>query len=135
MAAKEHYSDLGCLQQEEWRKILVLALTNVDQSMLVTWNPQPVKKRIKEIFLEYLGGPSAGSAGKEPACSAGDAGDSGSILGSGRFPGEGNGKLLQILTEKPHVQKSLVGYSPQGHQESDTTEHKIDLIEYNPKGS
>ena len=30
MAAKEHYSDLDCLQEEEWMKILVLALTNVD---------------------------------------------------------------------------------------------------------
>ena len=33
-----------------------------------------------------------GSDGKEPACSAGDLG---SIPGSGRFPGEGNGNPLQ----------------------------------------
>ena len=32
------------------------------------------------------------SVGKESACSAGDLG---SISGSGRSPGEGNGKLLQ----------------------------------------
>ena len=36
-----------------------------------------------------------GSAGKEPACSAGDTGDVGSIPGSGRFPGKGNGNPLQ----------------------------------------
>ena len=31
---------------------------------------------------------------KNPPASAGDAGDLGSIPGSGRFPGEGNGNLL-----------------------------------------
>ena len=32
---------------------------------------------------------------KESACQAGDSGDAGSISGSGRSPGEGNGNLLQ----------------------------------------
>ena len=36
-----------------------------------------------------------GSAGKESACNAGDTGDAGSIRGSGRSPGEGNGNPLQ----------------------------------------
>ena len=36
-----------------------------------------------------------GSAVKESTCSAGDAGDTGSIPGSGRSPGGGNGNLLQ----------------------------------------
>ena len=36
-----------------------------------------------------------GSSGKESACSAGDTGDADSILGSGRFPGGGNGNPLQ----------------------------------------
>ena len=36
-----------------------------------------------------------GSAGKESSCNAGDTGDSGSIPGSGRFLGEGNGNPLQ----------------------------------------
>ena len=35
-----------------------------------------------------------GSDGKESACSAGDTGDLGSMLGSGRSPGEGNGYPL-----------------------------------------
>ena len=34
-------------------------------------------------------------SGKESACSAGDTGDVGLILGSGRSPGEGNGNPLQ----------------------------------------
>ena len=53
-----------------------------------------------------------------------NAGDSGSIPGSGRSPGEGNGGPLQYsCLEDPHGQRSLVGYSPSGHKESDMTEH------------
>ena len=36
-----------------------------------------------------------GSAGTESACIAGDTGDTGSIPGLGRSPGEGNGNPLQ----------------------------------------
>ena len=36
-----------------------------------------------------------GSVDKEPTCSAGNAGDAGSILGSGRSPGGGHGNPLQ----------------------------------------
>ena len=43
---------------------------------------------------ENEGFPS-GSAGKESTCNAEDAGDMDSIPGSGRFPGQGNGKPLQ----------------------------------------
>ena len=47
----------------------------------------------------------------------------GSILGSGRFPGGRHGNPLQYsCMENPHGQGSLVGYSPQGHKESDMTE-------------
>ena len=63
------------------------------------------------------------------------------IPGLGRSPGEGNGKPLQysclenpmdrgawfqpapvLLPGKSHGQRSLVGYSPWGRKESDTTE-------------
>ena len=57
--------------------------------------------------------------GSEVKASACNVGDLGSIPGSGRSPGEGNSN------PKPgesHGQKSLVGYSPQGHKESGTTE-------------
>jgi len=61
---------------------------------------------------------------KESA-SAADAGDMGSTPGSGRYPAVGNGYLLQyFLPGKPHGQKSLVGCSPWGHEESDMTEHE-----------
>ena len=60
------------------------------------------------------------SAGKESACNAGN---HGSIPGWGRSPGGGNGNLLQYsCLESPHGQKNLVGYSPWGRKESDTTE-------------
>ena len=63
--------------------------------------------------------------------------DVGSIPGLGRSPGGGNGTLLQysffffyhthnatpvFLPGKFHGQRSLVGYSPWGYKESDTTE-------------
>ena len=53
----------------------------------------------------------------------GNAGDAGSIPGSGRSPGEGNGNPLQYsCLENPEGQRSLVGYSPWGHKELYTTE-------------
>ena len=49
--------------------------------------------------------------------STGDAGDAGSIPGSGRSPGRRNGKPFQYsCLQKFHVQRSLVSYSPQGPQ-------------------
>ena len=51
---------------------------------------------------------------KESTCQAGDAG---SIPGSRRFPGGGNGKPTPVfLLGESHGQKSLVGYSPRGHK-------------------
>ena len=45
------------------------------------------------------------------------------IPGSGRSSRGGHGNPLQYFClEDPHGQKSLAGYSPQGHKESDTTE-------------
>ena len=50
---------------------------------------------------------------KNPLANAGDVRDAGSIAGSGRSPGEEDGNTLQYsCLEKPHGQKSLVGYSP-----------------------
>ena len=60
------------------------------------------------------------SEGKASACNVGDLG---SIPGTGRSPGEGNGNPLQYsCLEKSHGQRSLVGYSPWDHKESDTTD-------------
>ena len=60
---------------------------------------------------------------KESACNAGAVGDKGSIPGSGRSPGEGHGNPLQyFLPGESHGQRSLVGCSPWGCEQSDTTE-------------
>ena len=57
--------------------------------------------------------------GKESACNAGDPG---SIPGSGRSPGEGNGTPLQYSCLENPMERSLEGYSPGGPEESDMTE-------------
>ena len=61
------------------------------------------------IYL-FKGGLLWWLSGKEPACNVGDIG---SIPGSGRSPGEGNGEPLQYSC---HGQRSLAGYSPWGNQ-------------------
>ena len=68
---------------------------------------------------------------KESACNVRDLG---SISGLGRSPGGGHGNPLQCsCLENPPGQRSLAGYSPWGHKESDTTEklskHKQELVE------
>ena len=57
---------------------------------------------------------------KNPPASAGDIRDTGSIPGLGRSPGDVIGNPLQYsCLENPHGQRSLVGYSPWGHNELD----------------
>ena len=59
--------------------------------------------------------------GKEFTFNVGDA-DVGSIPGLGRSPGGEHGNPHQYpCLENPMDQRSLVGYSPWGHKESDTT--------------
>ena len=60
---------------------------------------------------------------KNPPAKAGDARDMGSIPGLGRSPGGGILATPVFLSGKSHGQRSLAGYSPWGHKESNTTEH------------
>ena len=67
-----------------------------------------------------------GSDGKESACNTGDVGW---IPGAGRSSGKGNGSPLQYSCLENSVDKrSLVGYSPWGRKESDTTEQLKDNL-------
>ena len=60
---------------------------------------------------------------KNPPANAGDVRDLGSIPGLGRPPGGGHGNPLQYsCLENPPGQRSLAGYSPWGHRQSDATE-------------
>ena len=71
-------------------------------------------------YHSYLLGFPGGSDGKEFTCSARDLG---LIPGLGRSPGGWHGNTLQYsCVENPHGQRSLVGYSPWGRKELDTTE-------------
>ena len=61
-----------------------------------------------------------GTDSKESTCNAGDLG---LIPSLGRSPRGGHGNPLQYsCLFNPHGQRSLVGYGPWGHKESDTTE-------------
>ena len=72
------------------------------------------------FLLALTKGFLGGLDGKESACNAGDLG---SIPGSVRSPGVGNGNPLQCSHLKnPHGQRSLEGYSPWNHKKSDTAE-------------
>ena len=78
-----------------------------------TWTEFPT------LYFLILGFPDV-SDGKESTCNAGDLG---SVSELGRYSGGGNGNPLQYsCLENPHGQRSLVGYSPWGCKESDTTE-------------
>ena len=65
-----------------------------------------------------MGSPD-GSAGKESACNAGDVG---SISGSGRSPGKENGNPLQYAYLKKSTDRGAWQATLHGLAESDTTE-------------
>ena len=68
-------------------------------------------------------------SGSEVKVSACNAGDLGSIPGSGRSPGEGNGNPTPVfLPGESRGRRSLVGYSPWGHKESDTNEQIVVIV-------
>ena len=72
------------------------------------------------LHLLSLRGLSGSSASKEFVCNAGNPG---SIPGSGRSPGGGHDNPFQYsCLENPHGQRNLEGYHTYGHKESDMTE-------------
>ena len=90
------------------------------QETLVQFLGQEDPQRRDRLPTPVVLGFPGGSDGKESACNVGDLG---SILGLGRSPGGGHGNPLQYsCLENPHEPRSLVGYSPWGHKESDMTE-------------
>ena len=71
----------------------------------------------------YLELPRASLGGSEVKASACNTGDLGSIPGSGRSPWRRKWQPTPVfLPGESHGQRSLVGYSPRGCKESDTTE-------------
>ena len=92
------------------------------QRSLVGYSPWGCRESDTTEVTEHtaaLGSPDS-SAGKESTCNAGNPSQ---IPGLGRSPGGGHGNPLQYsCLENPHGQRSLVGYSPWGCKELDTTE-------------
>ena len=61
---------------------------------------------------------------KNPPANAGDPGYAGSVPEWGRFPWSRKWQPTPVfLPREFHGQRSLLGYSPKGHKESDMTEH------------
>ena len=71
--------------------------------------------------IQSLGFPS-GAVVKNPPANARDTGDAGSIPGSGRSPGGGNGNPLQYSCLENSMDREAWQASPWGPKESDTTE-------------
>ena len=84
---------------------------------IMFWNPAQVMAMVR--FNNRL---PQWPSGEESACNAGDAGDVGSITGSGRSPGGGWQSTPGFLPGKSHRQRSLVGYGPWGCKKLDMTE-------------
>ena len=96
---------------------LLLLLPNINSLISLPYNRIStvlMNTKNKDFTSSYLHIPG-GSDSKASAC---DAGDPGSVPGLGRSPGEGNGNPLQ---RESHVWRNLVGYSPCGRKELDTT--------------
>ena len=91
--------------------------------------------------IEYMWGFLGDAVVKNPPASAGDTRGMNLVPGSGRPPGEGNGNQLQYsCLDHPHGQRSLVGFSPEGHKESDrdwasgnTWRHTLKFLPLSPK--
>ena len=70
-----------------------------------------------------MGTPQVVLVVKNPVVNAGDIRDASSIPGLGRPPGGGCGNPFQYsCLENPMDKRSLEGYSPWGHKESDMIE-------------
>ena len=76
-------------------------------------------KENKNRGYMYMYGFPGGSVSKESACNASDPG---SIPGSGRSPGEGNGNPVQYSCLENSTDRALMGYSPWGLKELGTSE-------------
>ena len=98
---------------------LIKSLSAMQETQFNSWTwkfPWRRGRLPTPVFLDF----PSGSDGKEFTSNVGDLG---LIPGLGRSPGGGHGNPLQYsCLENLHGQRSLVGYSPWGHKESDITE-------------
>ena len=95
---------------------------------LIKWNT-PFSSSTGQHCLLCLWASQVALVIKNTPASAGDAKDACSIPGLGRSPGGRYGNPLQYsCLENPHGQRSLAGYRPWGHKQSDMTEQHSTLL-------
>ena len=117
----------GCKLGKEYAKVAYLTIMQSTSCEMPGWMKHKLESRLPgeiSIASDMQGFPKekgfpGGSEGKAFACNTGDPS---SIPGLGRSPGEGMQPTPVFLPGKSHGQRSLVGYSPWGRKESDTTE-------------
>ena len=81
----------------------------------MTKSPPPPELNYNVVFITAI--QQNGSAGSDGKASVYNAGDLGSIPGSGRFPGEGNGNSLQYsCLENPMDREAWCRLLPMGSQ-------------------
>ena len=103
------FSEQRGTDQLDWQTVQY----DIANSLAVIWLMCYLdKERDQEAF-------QGGSVVKNPPANAGD---SGSILGSGRSPGVGNGNPFQYSCLGNPMNRSLVSYSPPGCKKLDTIE-------------
>ena len=109
------------------------------QDNMCSWKPGQLDellvhvllKAVHKLCLKKWWGFPGGTVGKNLPVKAEDTRDASSIPGLGRYPGVGNSNTHPVLLfGKFHGQRSLVGYSPRGHKESDTTERQTATTNY-----
>ena len=81
-----------------------------------------VETQVYFAVLQESGASQVALAVKNPPANTGDIRDMGSIPGSGRSPGEGNGNPLQYYYLENLMDRGAWWASLWGHKESDTTE-------------
>ena len=92
-------------------------------SLSPTGQMEPHSENLIHAMLSW-GASQVALVVKNLPANAGDIRDSGSIPGSGRSLEGGRGNPLQYSCLE-HGERSVQGYSPQSHKESDTTESQL----------
>ena len=111
--------------KEELDNTKIIEISNTLLSMMYRTFRQKINKETDDLTntVDQTGVFQVASVVKNPLANGGDTGDVGLIPGSGKSPGGGNGNLIQYsCPEKSHGQRTLAGYGPRDHKESDMTE-------------
>ena len=130
------YSSLGRSNFRSWDPLITREQTQISVSTRTIpddthpfWKNLKVQKPVTELPKDQIhwgvgAASQVGLVGKNPPANAGDMRDAGSTPESGRSLGGGRGNPLQssILAWRIPRQRSVVGYSPWGCRELNTTE-------------